>query len=417
MLVRSTSFRLPALALAALAAALLDAADYEPLPTFKASAILPANRVKGPLFTVGETVKNDGFLDDFHITTPEFGNFEVQGKTLLFIRLQEIAALGELQKVSKSAVFLKAAGTSVVNVGKGVGQAITDPGATVKGMGSGIKRFGVNLGRKGKRAVESATDDDKEGDGKSTGDKTEDAAVGAAYSIFGVTGAERRWAQKVGVDPYSSNVVLRKALQDIGKIDAAGGVAAKVVVPVPMVLSTTATVGNLVWGKDPEEVRKTLEVQLTALGVSAELEKAFFTNKVMTPTHWVRIVTAVYAVKAKGTADYIDTAADAKSEREALFLAESAVMLERLHKQSPVEAILTDTRVMVAKTRDGRAIALLPGDYMPWTERLAHGAKELGERARKELGATSHEIWLPGRVSPRARQELKGLGWGVREKT
>ena len=125
-----------------LAIAVVQAADYEPLPTFKASAILPAKQVKGPLFTVSETVKNDGFLNDFHITTPEFGNYHVQGKTMLLVRLQEIAALGELQKVSKSEVFLKSAGTAVVNVGKGVGQAVTDPVDTVKGVGAGSSASG-----------------------------------------------------------------------------------------------------------------------------------------------------------------------------------------------------------------------------------------------------------------------------------
>jgi hypothetical protein len=417
MLVRSVLSRRAALAVLPLAVAILQAADYEPLPTFKASAILPANRVKGPLFTVAETVKNDGFLNDFHVTTPEFGNYHVQGRSMLFVRLQEIAALGELEKVSKTEVFLKSAGTSVVNVGKGVGKAVTDPGDTVKGIGAGVKRFGVNLGRKSKRAAESVTDDDGEKDDKSTGDKAEEAATGAAYSIFGVTGAQRRWAAKVGVDPYSSNKVLRDALQGIGKVDAAGGIAAKVAVPIPMVVSTTATVSNLVWGKDPEEIRKLLEKQIAELGASKEVSEAFFKNNVMTPTHWVRIVTALYAVKAKGSADYIDTAADAKSEREAVFLSESADMLQKLHAQSPVEALLTDTRVMIAKTKDGRALALLPGDYMPWTEKLANGAKDLGERTQKELGATSREIWLQGDFSPRAKQELKTLGWGVKEKT
>src|SRR6185295_3785408 len=97
--------------------------------------------------------------NDFHITTPEFGEYHVQGRSMLLMRLQEIAALGELQKVSKSEVFLKSAGTAVVNVGKGVGQAVTNPGETVKGIGAGVKRFGVNLGRKSKRAADSVTDD------------------------------------------------------------------------------------------------------------------------------------------------------------------------------------------------------------------------------------------------------------------
>src|SRR4029453_1030397 len=175
---------------------------------------------------------------------------------------------------------------------------------------------------------------------------------------------------------------------------AAGRFARKVAVPAPMVVSTTATVSNLVWGKDPEEIRKLLETQIAELGASKEVSEAFFKNKVMTPTHWVRIVTALYAVKAKGSADYIDTAAGAKSEREAVFLSESAHMLQQLHAQSPVEAILEDSRAVVAKTKDGRALALLPGDYLPWTERLANGAKEIGERTEKELGAKTREIWV-----------------------
>src|SRR5262249_44708177 len=129
------------------------------------------------------------------------------------------------------------------------------------------------------------------------------------------------------------------------------------------------------------------------------------------------IVTALYAVKAKGSGDYIDTAAGAKSEREAVFLSESADMLQKLHAQSPVEAILDDSRVIVAKTKDGRAIALLPGDYMPWRERPANGAKEIGERTQKDLGTAKRELWIQGELSPRTKQELKTLGWGFQEKT
>src|SRR6185295_10147288 len=97
MLVRSLPVRRALLGALVLGTALVHAADYETPPTFKASAILPAKQVKGPLFTVSETVKNDGFLNDFHITTPEFGEYHVQGRSMLLMRLQEIAALGELQ--------------------------------------------------------------------------------------------------------------------------------------------------------------------------------------------------------------------------------------------------------------------------------------------------------------------------------
>ncbi len=84
---------------------------------------------------------------------------------MLLMRLHEVGALAELDKVSKSEVFLKAAGTSVLNVGKGVASVVKDPKATAAGMGEGVKRFGTNLGRKAKRttdkAVDSATSDNE----------------------------------------------------------------------------------------------------------------------------------------------------------------------------------------------------------------------------------------------------------------
>lgn len=91
----------------------------------------------------------------------------------------------------------------------------------------------------------------------------------AANSVLGVNAAVRRWAQKVGADPYTTNAVLRKALEDIAKVDAAGSIATKVAVPIPGVVGMTASVGNLVWGKDPEEVRKINEA-----GLREELRKA-----------------------------------------------------------------------------------------------------------------------------------------------
>ena len=86
----------------------------------------------------------------------------------------------------------------MLNVGKGVASAVKDPGATAKGVGTGVKRFGTNLGRKAKRtgdkAVDSvASDDDKKAEGseKSTTDKAAAAGTGMAYSMLGVNKAAR----------------------------------------------------------------------------------------------------------------------------------------------------------------------------------------------------------------------------------
>ena len=412
-------FLLVALSLGTVA---LAQGGFEGPTTFKASALLPPALVKGPHFKVAEEVKTEGYFHEFQIAS-DYGAVSAEGRALLEKRLREVDSLAKLDDVSKSGVFLQAAGNSVLNVGKGVASVITKPEETMKGMGAGLKRFGTNLGRKAKRGAESAEDAVKNDDAtkdpqaaeKSSTDKATEAGAGAAKSIFGVNSAMRRWAQKVGADPYTTNPVLRKALEDIAEIDAAGGIAAKVVVPIPMIVGTTATVGGLVWGKDPEELRKINEQRLADLGADPKVAKEFFKNKAFTPSYQTRLIAALHAVKVKGCADYVDTASESETERDAVFFAESAEMLQRFHAKVPVVALLPDSRALVAKTKDGRAVVLLGVDWVRWSSAFQKGALEIRQRAKDELGATKLELHLTGRASDRAARELGALGYEVTE--
>jgi hypothetical protein len=401
-------------------AALAVAAAYEPSRTFKASELLTAAEVKGPHHTVASEVKNDGYFFEFKIRS-DYGAMEAEGESLLLTRLNEIRALAELDKVSKSEVFVKAAGQSLANVGKGVAATVQDPGATAKGVGKGLKRFGTNLGRVAKRTGEDVADSAKKDEAssaepeKSAGDKTADAAEGAGKAVLGVNRSYRRWAQKVGADPYTTNEALKKKLSDIAEVDAAGGIATKIVVPIPPVVGTTASVGNLVWGKDPEELRKMNEQRLKELRVGDDVAKRFFRNKDLSLTHQTRIIAALYAVKARGSASYVETASSTSMEREAAFFAESTEMMQRFNARSRVEALLPGTRALVGKTADGRAIVFLPVDWIQWTAPFEKAAREVGERAKKELAATKLELRMSGKMSDVARKQVEALGWTVVE--
>jgi hypothetical protein len=397
------------------------AAGYEGSRTFQASEILKPAQLKGPHFAVDAAVPTEGYLHVFTLKT-DFGDLDAEGRSMLLKREHETKALAQLDEVSKSEVFLKAAGTSVLNVGKGVASAVKDPGATAKGVGSGVKRFGSNLGRKASRtadkAVESAKKDDApaEASSKSTTEKAAEAGTGVAYSVLGVNGGARKWAQKVGVDPYTSNPVLKKALQDLGKIDAAGGLAAKIVVPIPMVVSGTASVGNLVWGKDPEALLKINEASLQKAGASADTVKQLYLSKGFTLSQLTRFAQALGAVAVKGCGDYAAAAAEADTEREAMFFTESAEMLARLHQKAGVTAVLEDSRAMVAKTKAGTAIVLLPVDWIRWTEPFDKASADVAQRAKAELGATKLELHTTGRVSDTARKELTARGFVITDK-
>jgi hypothetical protein len=178
-------------------------------------------------------------------------------------------------------------------------------------------------------------------------------------------------------------------------------------------VSTTASVGGLVFGADPEAVRKSNEQGLAALGVGADVAGRFLRNAHYSLTSQARFVGALQAVAAKGCADYVDAAAGAEREREALFFVESAEMLAGLHAEAPVAAVLEDSRAMIA-SRGGAAIALLPFDWLHWTPELERAAGEIAARAKTELAATRLEARLSGAASPAAREGLAAAGWTLK---
>jgi hypothetical protein len=400
-----------ALCLAGLAVAglrLPAAPADEPPPSFTAAQLLTSAQLKGPHHAIANEVQTEGYYHEFRIQS-DFGAFDAFGRSQLAVRLREVEALAQLDEVSKTEVFLKAAGQSVVNLGKGVASVVTAPTDTAKNLGSGIKRFGVNLGRQSKRAVDSASGDDP-AESSRPGDN---ATVSAGKSLLGVSKASRQWAKKVGVDPYTTNPVLRKALDDFGQVDAAGAIATKVLLPVPGVVGMTATAGDLVWGMDPEALRKLNEQRLKALRVPDATANKLFRNSAMTLSLETRLIAALDAVKVRGAADRVAAAAQSRHEREALFHVESAELLQKLQVKTPFTALLTDALATVAVTANGQALVLLPVDWLRWTAANDSSFQELQARARKELKAASLTIILTGRASPAASKVLIGLGWTI----
>jgi hypothetical protein len=386
---------------AALASPAARLADDEPAPQYKASALLPASVLKGPHHSVDDLVQTTGYFHTFTLTS-DFGPFTAVGRTVLTTRIDEIRAIAALHDVSKSEVFLKSAGGAVVDLGKGVAGFATKPTETAKGIAGGVKRFGVNLGRASQRTVTT------EG-GADTG---ESAPEGAANTLLGVSSAMRRWAQKVGADPYTTNLALRDALKGIAQVDTAGAIATKIVVPIPAVLGATATVGDLVWSKDPEELRKFNEGRVKTLGVAPDRASRFFKNGWFTLTLQTRLIAALSAVNRPGCADYLATATHADDEREALFYVESAETLQQLHAASPVTRLLDDSQAIVALV-GRRAILLAPLDDIRSTGESRGVMSEIARRARAELKASELELRTTGRVSDRAATDARSAGWTV----
>ncbi len=157
------------------------------------------------------------------------------------------------------------------------------------------------------------------------------------------------------------------------------------------------------------------EATLKAMGVGPDPIKKLYLSKGFTMTRYTGFVNYLGSVKVPGCADYVATASDADTEQEADFYVESAAMLSELHKASPVASILPDSRAVVAKTKDGRAVALLPVDWISWTAAFEKALGEVEKRAKAELGAQKLEMRLEGRMSAVAKKEIAARGWNVVE--
>jgi hypothetical protein len=153
------------------------------------------------------------------------------------------------------------------------------------------------------------------------------------------------------------------------------------------------------------------EARAKELGVGADAAKKFFLNNRLSLTMQTRVLSALHAVKPGNAADFITTITGARTEREALFFIHSAEMLQELHAKSPVKAILTDSRTLVAVTRDGHGVALLPLDWLRETKSAVATMTELAARTRKELGATSLRLETDAHITDRAKAAFSAAGW------
>ena len=204
---------------------------FEELPELKASEILKPEFLKGPHFAVRDSVPTASGMNQYTIDS-DFGLFEADGNQMLLQRLKEIDAIARLQEVSKTDEFKKslmAAAKSPLNSAKSIAR---DPAQAISNVPKGIMKF---MGR-AKETIENVG----KGGGKEdlNGDKIKDA--------LGYSEKNRQIALQMGVDPYSTNAVLQKALDDVTTAAWAGGFAFNVATfPISGPAGAALTVTNL----------------------------------------------------------------------------------------------------------------------------------------------------------------------------
>ena len=400
--------RILALGLILSAPALLAATlpPVEPMPTLDAAMLAPPALLNASGYTIDSTVPVMGYMGQFTLRAPA-GTFNADGTEMLSIRVSELAAIAQLSQLSQSGVFADALAASAMKTGAAIGQAVMNPVATLSGLPAGVGRFFQSATTTISRATES-----------SAGPDSSSGASDTAMNLLGVNKAKRRIAKQAGADPYTTNPVLAKQLDDLARAAVAGGVSLDVALAVSTAgiataISTTATVSNLVWDRSPEDIRTIHEQKLAAMGVDADTVRAFVTNRWFTPTLSVPFVEHLAQMQAaKGRGAVVALAGTVASEGEARFMLNAVSMARQIDtERDRVVALDLVGRIMVVRTRGGRMEVPAPVDYVVWTEPVKAFAE------RKDLKGTRRNILVTGLESPRARDGLQTTGWAVQELT
>lgn len=385
-------------------------------PVTQASALAQAALLSGPNHQVEATVVWEGMMPRFTINST-YGTWQATGREMLAVRVSELPAFGELDKVSKSDAFAKSLGDAAVAPVKAAGNLITHPVDTVgnifSGIGSMVNRAGRTAGNAAQNASDGAAPAAK-GIGNQGPTDQGTAQPGSISDPFGYNAQRRDWAKKVKIDPYTSNAALSAKLGDVASASFLGGFAMDVtigLVVAPLAYANTAYEQGKqeAYQYPPVDIEMRNEARLKAMGIEGRPARDFFRNRYFTPTLQTTLVSALESLgSVEGRGDVILFATNAVSEVQARFVISSVLLLAQANGSgTPLARVRSIGNLLAAGTRDGRLVVAAPLDFVPWVKTVDDFAR------RADLAGPQRSVLVAGAVTPRARQELIALGWSV----
>src|SRR5580765_6481680 len=267
---------------------------YEAEPVLKAKDLVPPELLKGPNFTVAERVPVVGFLARFTLRS-DFGTFDVHGIHMLHVRVPEIHALAQLDKMSKTQEFADAAARAVARPVTSAANMIVNPVETIEGLPGGVSRLfdRIKLGGESIAAAASSSGQTEE---QKAADVTQ--RVGSiTVDALGFEKERRDLAKGLGVDPYTSNPVLSKKLTDMAWVAFSGrfGIQAamSVFVPGSTVMSAVTIMHSSIYDTPPGDLINAARATFAQTGASDAQVQALLKNSQYTLSMLTAVAQAI----------------------------------------------------------------------------------------------------------------------------
>src|SRR5208282_5186959 len=375
--------------------------------------LMPASALSGPGFSVQPQAPTNGAMGQYTIVADasvfrgDAGTYYIDSLDMLKIRLSEIPAIAQLENISETGVFAKELASSAERPVTDAANMVIHPMDTVTGLPSGVGQF---FGRVSLGAGEIASSASSSfGSGQAAGE-----TANATLTALGYGQVRRDLARKLHVDPYSSDPILTKKLNKVAWVMFSARMTvdtAMMAVPGSMIITSVEFTDDLVYQTPKADLILLVQKKLQNLGLSPE-DVAGFTGNTAIPLSLQ--VSAVKDLEALGDIPGRRAAAVAignvMTEYQARFLVTSLKMLGQWSQQkSPVTGIQVPGG-LVARDQNGTVILPAPVDYLSWTPRIAGFATD-----PQLMSLQNRVLWITGKMTPLARQQLAANGWSVRE--
>jgi hypothetical protein len=384
-------------------------------------ASLSATQAAGRFFHVEDPVRSDGLMHRYVIES-RFGVFQAYGADALKTRLKEVAALTAIDETSDGKVVLESAVRGVQGQAKAVVRVASHPVGTLLGIPVGIGHLlgGYRAEAEEVRTEMTETLSPHQASGGTTsrggalpraGAAAEHAARSEADRYIGLSAAERRLYAKLGVDPYTDNEVLRRAVTRLARIDAAASLGMRFApVGIPFAGEVQRALEQIDH-EDPAVLRKRRRESLLRAGLGAAEAERFEHAVLLTPTRQTLLVEAVHSLDGTdGRTELLRHAMSLQSEEEMEVFLQSTLCLLRFHAHRPITRIMAGVRIPAAELPDGRIAVFGAFDAVQWTAEVAGYERNLRAALPQRV---ARELWITGSVSPLARAALERRGWAV----
>jgi hypothetical protein len=434
-IVRLASILLPACLVLALAP---PAAHAEAEPVLPAAELVMPALLTGPGYRVEPQVQIQGYQARFVLHT-DWGSLEAESAEMLAIRISEIPAMDALFTAEISGLIAESAQSAAMAPVRAVGQVVMNPVDSMIGLPVGAVRFfGERITKWGRRAKRLG---DRIDDRIShEGDPYRDPEGPMGATRVEVEGAQRSWwdkpqremgrlvrgelryrrarvelAEKLGIDPYTSNPILNDRLDRLAWMTSTGNFATRQLVSVATVgfaetLGYAQDLERLVLRESPESLRDRNHERLTHYCSDEDLLERFLRHRAFSPTLQTAFTEEVVALRlAHGCEALLETALMAGSEVEARFVLNALRLVHHYAGDAAVGGrVLAHGATLAYRTRSGEFLLPVPVDLLSWTPQM----EQWFDRALVN-GHRNPTLLVSGRISDLAQRRLTERNWNL----